>query len=272
MDDEKLKQLLQDDLEREEQQIMEEIQSDPSLAEVEAPQEIHDKLFQQIREYEEEKSEDALSEEQKELMRLGKIYRRKRKRNKYLVVAAAAIAVLAIGITSFGGPVKIVETVKQMVLDRERTNIDADKARSLMVKVANEEEACQLIEDTFGCVLVRMDFLPEDIEFKEAVIEEEKQSAKLFYVGKKDKIIVYTIFFNYRSSSIGFIGEDQMIDEFTDQVMGRDVLIKQYEVEDGSTRRWRIEFKEGKMAGFIAVEGLKRQEIDEIVKNLHFFK
>ena len=272
MDDAKLKQLLQDDLEREAEQIIEEVGSDQSLADVEAPQEIHDKLFQQIREYEKEKSRKVLSAEEEELIRLGKVYRRTRKRNRYLVLAAAAIAVLAVGITSFGGPMKVYETVKYMVSGREQTNISEDNERVGEIEVANEEEAYKLIENKFGYMPPRLDYLPSGMEFEEVVVEEESQTAKMFYVGENDKVIVYTMFFNYRTSSVGYDTNDKIIHEYTEQVLGRTINVKQYKVSDGSTNRWKVEFEEQKMYGFLNINGLTENETASIIKNLHFFK
>lgn len=272
MDDAKLRQLMQENLEMEAQQIMDEVNSDPSLADVEVPQEVHDKLFQQIREYEEQKAKANLSEEDKELIRLGKVYKRNRKRNRYLVLAAAVIAVLAIGITSFGGPVKMVETVKQMVLNREQTRIDVGDDKSTIVKVASEEEAYQLINDTFNYAPPRVLRMPQDMVFSDVVVEEATQSAKMFYASKDDKIIVYTMFFNYRPSSIGYDIEDDIIQEYSENISGHNITVKQHKVEDGNTTRWSIQFEEQKMSGFLNINGLTQEQVDEIVKNIYFSK
>lgn len=270
MDDAKLRQLMQENLEMEAQQIMDEVNSDPSLADVEVPQEVHDKLFKQIREYEEQKAKANLSEEDKELIRLGKVYKRNRKRNRYLVLAAAVIAVLAIGITSFGGPVKMVETVKQMVLDRERTNIlSGDDIGN--IEVASEEEAYQLIKDTFSYTPPRLYQMPYNMVFSDVKVEKETQTAKIFYVGDDETVLVYTMFFNYRTSSIGFDSEDKIIDEYSEHVQGHTINVKQYELSDGSTSRWSVSFEEGKMCGFLNINGVTQEEINEIIKNLHFF-
>jgi len=54
MEDKKLKRFLQEELNREADLIMEEVDSDPSLKDVVAPDEIYDNLMQQIHEYEKE--------------------------------------------------------------------------------------------------------------------------------------------------------------------------------------------------------------------------
>ena len=60
-------------IEREADEILDEVNSDPSLKDVQAPEEIHDKLFEQIREYEKQKIYDQLTEEDRELIQLGKV-------------------------------------------------------------------------------------------------------------------------------------------------------------------------------------------------------
>ena len=67
MDDEKLKRILQEAAEWEADQIMEEVNSDPEMHDVEAPEIIHQRLFQQIHEHEASKqdSESVLTEEEK---------------------------------------------------------------------------------------------------------------------------------------------------------------------------------------------------------------
>lgn len=277
MRDKKLRQLMQEDLEREAKQIMDEVNSDPSLADVEVPQELHDKLFQQIREYEEKKEKEKgkskpnYSVEDKELMRLGQKYKKSRKTNRLLILAMALITVFAVSMTSFGGPIKMVKTVKQMVLDRERTRINSGNDETISVQVASEEEAYQLIKDTFKSEVVRMFELPNKMVFSDVVVEEAKQTAKIFYEGKSNQILVYTMFFNYRSSSVGFGVDDKVIHEYSVQVKGRTVCIKQYEVSDGATDRWSIQFEEDKINYFINADGLTQNETDEIVKNLYFF-
>ena len=81
------------------ERIMEEVNNNPELKDVTVPSEMHDNIFNAIRE----------KEEEKELIRLGRIYKRKRKNQKYFVLAAAMVLALAFGITSMGEADKIFE-------------------------------------------------------------------------------------------------------------------------------------------------------------------
>ena len=83
--DEEMKRFLQEELKKEADQIMREVEADPEVADLTAPSEIDQKLYEQIKQYKEEHyaPEETLSGEQQELIRLGKIYKRKQKRRKW---------------------------------------------------------------------------------------------------------------------------------------------------------------------------------------------
>lgn len=94
MTDEQLKRLIKEGMEWEAEEMMKIINSDPTLKDVKCPEEVHDRLFEQIRLYEEQKAREArerLSHEDKELLRLGTIYRSRRKWSRYVVLAAALV-------------------------------------------------------------------------------------------------------------------------------------------------------------------------------------
>ncbi len=79
--DEEMKRFLQEELKKEADQIMREVEADPEVADLTAPSEIDQKLYEQIKQYKEEHyaPEETLSGEQQELIRLGKIYKRKQR-------------------------------------------------------------------------------------------------------------------------------------------------------------------------------------------------
>ncbi|MBP3462735.1 MAG: hypothetical protein J6J72_03965, partial [Tyzzerella sp.] len=68
------KEIIEAEMEREAERIMEEVNSDPSLKDVKAPADLRDALFQQIQEYEKQKIYDQLTDEDRELIQLGKCY------------------------------------------------------------------------------------------------------------------------------------------------------------------------------------------------------
>lgn len=253
--------------------IMEEVNSDPNIKDVEAPEEIHEKLMQQIREYEDAKNpvDERLTAEERELIQLGKVYKRTRRAYHYLIAAAAIITVLAVGITSFGGPQKVIRIVRDFVNSRERTNVDIDKERIDDVQAKGEYEAYLEIEEIFKTKAVGLSYLPNGLDFVECDIDEKLQKARLNYESEEGETLTYQILFQHRPTSAGVDVEDELIQDYVFEVDGHDVLIKQYEVQGGSDSRWRAEFEHQKVHYFIVMDGLNQKEVEKIVKNLHFY-
>ena len=271
MDDAKLKKLIENDLEKDAERIMAEVNADPSLKDIKVPDDIYDNLMKRIREYEEKQAEENLSEENKELIRFGRIYKKNRKRNRILVALVAILIIATLGITSMGGPNKLVETVKRMVSGREQTNIQVGEEIDEL-EIASEEEAYQAIEDAFQTTPVRFYYLPDGMRFTETAIEKETQNARIIYENDNQDTIVYTMLFGYRSSAAGLDVEDEIAKELEKEVDGNLVRMKEYADEKGETIRWRVEFEHNKVQCFMVISGLEEAEITAIVDNLYFGK
>ena len=269
----KWKAMFQQELKEDAKRIMEEVNRDPNLKDVEAPEEIHTKLMQQIREYEDAKNpvDERLTVEERELIRLGMVYKRTRRWTRYVVIAAAVVTMLAVGITSVGGPKKVIEVVREMVSERERMKVNIDKDRIDEQKVKGEYEAYLKIEETFKSKSVSMYYLPKELHFSECDIDEKLQKARLNYEGENNQTLTYHIPFQYRATVAGVDVEDELVREYVINVEDYEILIKQYEVVNDNDSRWRAEIEHQKVHYFIEINGLKQQEVEKIVKNLHFY-
>ena len=221
---------------------MEEVNSNPALQNVTVPEEVHDKLFKEIREYEEEQERARLSNEERELIRLGKVYQKKRKNRKYLVLAAAIVLAMAFGVTAVGGPEKLFETFKRETLGREQSGVDSEDGIEFVNNV-NEEEAYEAIEDRYGFYPVRLNDLPEGIELQEYITGDEIQGSHLIYGTEERVCFEYFIRPNYRLSSMGNDVEDDKLDEYEISLEGVTVVVKQYMVEEAGYYRWSAEFE-----------------------------
>lgn len=103
MSDKKWKEFIQREMDKEMEEIegvLEKINNDPVMREWKAPDGLHDKVLEQIRES--QADTERLSDDEKELIRLGMVYKKRRKWNKLLVLAAAVVCALAVGVTSIG--------------------------------------------------------------------------------------------------------------------------------------------------------------------------
>ena len=250
---EEMKRFLQEELKKEADEIMREVEADQDVESLTAPSKIDEKLYEQIRQYKEEQEVlgEKLSTEQQELIRLGKIYKRKQKRRKYVVLAAAVMAAFAVGITSIGGPERIFRSFHWKIGDREQTNFDSDDENVVSVKVSEEEETYQKI--------------------KEATILGEIQDSYLIYSNEEKASVLYYINANYNTSSFGVDVEDTLVKEYDMEMDGVRIHIKQYQVSDSTEKRSRGSFEYDGIQYFIIGNGLKEEEFEKILKNLHFF-
>lgn len=272
MKDKELKKLLHEDMLEDAERIMEKINSDPNLKDVEAPDTLKEKLFNQIHEYEAELEAERKSAEEKELIRLGKLYKRRRKLGKVAVLVAAVIAVLAIGITGLGGPEKVLQEFKRKIGNREQSYHNTDNDKTTKIDHISEDDAYEEIENTFNTQPVKMYYFPEGMKFVEAVVEKELQNARLFYDDGKDKVFSCTMWFDYRIVSTGVDVEDEVIREFEKVVADTAITIKEYDIKGSDTTRWKAFFKYGEVQYFLTMEGFTEDEMNETIDNLYFSK
>ncbi|MBS6520299.1 MAG: DUF4367 domain-containing protein [Clostridiales bacterium] len=271
--DEEMKRFLQEELKKEADQIMREVEADPEVADLTAPSEIDQKLYEQIKQYKEEHyaPEETLSGEQQELIRLGKIYKRKQKRRKYVVLAAAVVSAFAVGITSFGGPERILHKFNWNIGDREQTNFDSDDEDIVAAKASEEEEAYQKIKDEFGFEPVRMLYLPENMKFQEGTIFGEMQNAQIIYSDNKNKILRYQIVMDYKASSIGLDVEDQLIQKKELEIEKVPIEIRYYKIKSSGEIHINAMFKHKDIQYFLSGNNIKEEEFEKILRNLKIF-
>ena len=274
--DEEMKRFLQEELKKEADQIMREVEADPEVADLTAPSEIDQKLYGQIKQYKEEHyaPEETLSGEQQELIRLGKIYKRKQKRRKYVVLAAAVVSAFAVGITSFGGPERIFNKFNWNIGDREQTNFDSDDEDIVAAKASEEEEAYQKIKDEFGIEPVRMYYLPANMIFQDVIIYREMQNIQIIYTDGDDenKTLRYQVSTSYRDASNGLDVEDSLIKEERVEVKGVPIKIKYYQIEQGNSERISAMFEHQDIQYLLSINNIKADEFEKILKNLNFFE
>lgn len=265
--------LSKEELVEEAKSIMEEVNSDQKVVDRPLPVNLRkniDKRILALKAKEEKTEGERFSAEERELMRLGKLYKKKRKMRKYFVLAAAVVCALAFGVTSMGGPERVFETFQRSVLGRDRTGVDTGE-KTEFVENVSEEEAFQQIEDEYNITPVRMMYLPEGIRFMQSEMGEEIQGINLIY-GKGEKVVFsYFIRPNYRNSSFGIDIEDDVIKEYDVQNGDVCITIKQYSVEEINNNRWSGEFSYQDVYYFIMATDLEQEEFEKILKNLNFF-
>lgn len=269
MTDEELKQLIKEGFDEEMKEIEEilaAIDADPVLREVQAPTELRDKIFQQIREYEEQKKLEMLSEEDREFIRLGKVYKRRRKWNRVAVLIAAAVAILAMGTVSMGEDENIFKALSRIFSEREQEVVDSD---SIEPDVYNTEaEIYEKIEDAYDFSPVKMEYLPKDTGFIEAIYGADIQGVNIFY-GMGDKAnIIYIIRPNYREASFGTDIEDEKIQEYQMLVNDTEISVKEYRIIDSGENRWSVQFEHQDTQYLLRITDLEQEEVEKIINGL----
>lgn len=284
-----LKEILKDQLNREAKQIEEEVglndnEEIPNELKIRMKNALDQKIREREMRSEDMKRTDAyakLSEEDQEALRLGremmknqseekKIYTmRRKKRNIRRIVALAAVLILvmAVGMTSFGGPERMLQFMKSSVCGRKVSQVDSSD-KNKVIEEEDEEKAYEKIEKEFGIATVRLWWYPENMEFENMILDTDIQVAEVDYL-YKDKKIEYFVSASYGEVSWGYDNEDKKIDYYCEQVKGTDIEVTEYETPETERNRYVAEFEYKKLHYCLSGE-LTKEEIENILKNLYF--
>lgn len=271
MTDEELKQLIKESFDeemREIEEVLAAIDADPVLRNAQCPESVHVKLFEQIREFEEQKRLENLSEEDKEWIRLGKIYRKRRKWNRCAVLAAALVAILAIGTISMGEDKNILTSLKQIFTNREQTVSDSGSTEPTLY--VEEEAVYEDIELEYGFIPVKIDYLPQGIGFKEAVLGPDIQTVYMYYGTKNSTDITYIIRPNYRDSSVVTVIEDEKIQEYQRTINSIIISITEYKIKESNENRWSAIWTYEDVQYTLNITNMQQVEVEKIVNTLGF--
>ena len=285
-----LKEILKAQLNREAKQIEEEVglndnEEIPNELKIRMKKALDQKIREREKCSEDMKRTDAyakLSEEDQEALRLGremlknqseekKIYTmRRKKRNIRRIVALAAVLILvmAVGMTSFGGPERMLQFVKSSVGDRQVSKVNSSD-KNKIIEEEDEELAYEKIADEFGIEPVRIIWRSTNMKFKKMELDPEIQVAELDfqYNGKK---VEYFVSASYGEVSWGYDNEDKKIEQYhCKQVKIADIEVTGYETPETERNRYVAEFEYKKLYYSLSGE-LTKEEIENILKNLHF--
>lgn len=206
-------------------------------------------------------------EEEARAEREGKVVRKKKRIRMYFGVAAAFVFAMALGVTSMGGPEKIIKMVTQMVGDREVEKVNSSNDNLILVS-EDEEDTYQRITEEFGVVPVKVVLVSEDMKFINMELDEVMQTAELYYEydGRK---LVFFINASYKRESFGYGVADEVIDEYFMEVQGREIEIKKYQVAGKEEVRLSADFKEMGLK-YLLTGIVEQSEFELIVNRLHF--
>lgn len=203
----------------------------------------------------------------------GKKVRRKKKPLKmYLALAAVIVCVLAMGITSMGGPERIVRMMTQNVGDREVDQVDSNHAdkENKVIEGEDEEKAYQEIRDAFGTEVVKVCVCLPEMRFDSMELDKDKQMADVYYY-YNNKTIAYCINVPYRDGSWGIDFEDSIDKEYSKETQGCTIEITKYKPNQKGLPRWDARFEYNNIE-YLLTGTMKQQEFEKILKKLIFPK
>ena len=277
----------------------ESLEKDTSLVVPEGTKEaVFARLKEQMREYQREQAENEarereeainnLSEEDRKALELGrkmlkaevgtadtsekKVHYRRKPLKIYLALAAVIVCVLAMGITSMGGPERVVRMVRQAVGDRDVEQVDSNKTdkQNKIIEGEAEEEAYQKIRDTFDTDVVKVFVCLPDMKFDTMNLDESKQVAEMYY-SYDGETIGYIINMPYRDSSWGMDFEDSVEKKYSKEIHKCKINITLYEIEDSNVPKCVAKFKYGNIE-YMLMGTMSEQNFEKILKNLFFPK
>ncbi|MDD7520127.1 MAG: DUF4367 domain-containing protein [Dorea formicigenerans] len=284
-----LKEILKDQLNREAKQIEEEVglndnEEIPNELKIRMKNALDQKIREREMRSEDMKRTDAyakLSEEDQEALRLGremlknqseekKIYTmRRKKRNIRRIVALAAVLILvmAVGMTSFGGPERMLQFVKSSVGGRQVSKVNSSD-KNKIIEEEDEEKAYDKIGEEFGIEPVRIIWRLKGMEFIKMELDTDIQVAELDYIRDREKM-EFIISASYGKVSLGADNEDEIIDHYYIKE-NVPIEVTEYKTPETETNRYKAEFKYNNL--YYCLTGtMTKEEMENILKNLYFF-
>lgn len=268
MKDEDWKEFIKKEMDKSIDDIMAEIEADPKMKDVKPPEGMYEELMEKIHEYERQTIYEQLSDEDKELIQLGKVYKKKRRFDRFVVVLAAMIVGLWLGTVCIGDEGDVLRFMKQILTGGEQSVSDTGKTE--ITHYDEEEELYEAIEKEYGFTPVKLNYLPVGTSFKESSFSVDMQEINMYYV-KNGKIhIIYTIRPNYRESSFVLINEDERKQEYTMVVRDVEVSLTEYNVVETGEKRWLLHWTHENVQYLLRITNIEQTEVEKIVKELIF--
>lgn len=200
-----------------------------------------------------------------------KVRVRKRRKKTIVALAVALIAVLGVGITSFGDGGFVAETVDRILGGRKTTNINSESENTDVTQQEEitEEKVFQEIKDEFGFDPVRLDYKPQKMKYADSLVDRDLLTTSIYYQ-YGNSLLTYTMTFAYQDFSFGFDIEDVIVDEYVKTVKNTNIQVTEYRVKDSNEQEFSAEFQYKDISYFLSGV-IEKGEFEKILENLHFF-
>lgn len=248
---------LKHEIDREAENIEKEIKSRTDLEDLKVSEDMETSLFNKIQEYEYDK-------------RYKTVHRRKKKR--YVVLALAAVLVLVFGSVMTGVGSKSYWKIlwdRMIGEEAEVSFIEVENMDTHETEDIDELKLFKTIREKLGISSVRFGYVPKGMVLAEYELDYEQNRAVLIYEYNQ-QTIRYSMYMNDADSSFVQTELDKLTNEYkilSDNDVG--INVKEYEIEGTDKKRYLATFEY--MDAQYEIKGIiKREEIDEILKNLYF--
>lgn len=200
-----------------------------------------------------------------------KVRVRKRRKKTIVALAVALIAVLGVGITSFGDGGFVAETVDRILGGRKTTNINSESDDTDVTQQEEivEEEVLQRIKDEFGFDVVRLVYRPTDMKMIDYMLDQEFMTVIIYYQ-YGENIFTYTMTPAYQDFSFGYDIEDTVIDEYIKTVGDTEIHVTEYLIEASNQQEFSAKFEYNDIT-YILTGIIEKDEFEKILENIHFF-
>ena len=182
-------------------------------------------------------------------------------------MAATIVVVLAIGITSVGGPKRLITVVKQTVGGREVTKVNTDDDEVLKEEERKEEAAYQQIKDEFGFDPVKVIWKPKGMSFDRVEIDPDIPLAHFIYE-LDGQTITYVVDALYIDNSWGLDVEDELVEEYEYPLKKTTVSVEAYKISD-TLVNYLAQF-DYRDVHYTLIGVMEKEEMENILENLHF--
>lgn len=253
----KLKKLsLENEMKKEAEQIEKKVREDRSLDDIKVSDEMEKELFNKIQDYEYDKRHKKVV--------------RKKKKSKLVIGALAAVLILVCGsvMTSVGSKSYWKTLWNKETGDETLSYVYVENMETMESEDIDELEVDKKIAKVMGVSFVKMQYKPKGMVLKRYTIDKEQRMAVLFYQ-YGDETIRYYMYMNSKDSSLGEKSVDDLIDKYEITTNGHNISVKEYAIKDSEQKRYTADF-ENKDIQYQIKGKLKREELDEIIKNLFF--
>ena len=245
-------------MQREAERLLELINADPCLKEEKAPKAVKEHVWKKLRRREEEQ----------ELIQLGRVYKKKRSLRKYWLLAAAMVMALAFGVTSLGGAEKIFGYFDGHLLEKKQLKINSDENIE-PIYTMTEMQVYDKIEEKYGISPVRLNYIPEDVEFASVNMADPVMMTSMDYRRGDYVAITYYIRPNFQDSTFSCVIDGELLETYEITIGDTILTVSEYNLSEDDPC-WVVQFTYEDVYYYMTLLQMEESEVKQVIEDLYF--